>query len=198
MDYPESLQKLIHQFVQLPGIGPRTAERLGFFVVQQDTNWIEQFVEALRGVKAAVHYCPVCQNLTDQDPCPLCADAARDKSKICVVQESKDVTAIEKTRQYRGQYHVLQGVLSPMDGIGPEQLRIKELLARLADGTVTEIILATNPNVEGEATAMYLARLLKPMGLEVTRLAHGLPMGGDLEYADEATLSQAIAGRRPL
>ena len=184
--------------MRLPGIGPKTASRLAFFVLDMKEDDVLDFAKALVNAKRNLTYCNVCHNITDVDPCYICEDQKRDKSVICVVQDSKDVIAMEKMREYRGLYHVLQGAISPMDGVGPEDIKVPELLKRLHDETVEEIILATNPNIEGEATAMYISRLVKPTGIKVTRIAHGLPVGGDLEYADEVTLSRAIEGRREL
>lgn len=196
MFYPEPVSKLIEGFMKLPGIGPKTAARLAFFVLNMKEDDVLDLAKALVNAKRQLHYCSVCNNITDIDPCHICRDKRRDPSVICVVQEPKDVVAMEKTREFEGQYHVLQGAISPMDGIGPEDIRIPDLLKRLGDETVKEVILATNPNVEGEATAMYLSRLIKPFGIRVTRIAHGLPVGGDLEYADEVTLTKALEGRR--
>lgn len=198
MFYPEPVSRLIEGFMKLPGIGPKTAARLAFFVLNMKEDDVLDLAKALVNAKRQLHYCSVCNNITDIDPCHICRDKRRDPSIICVVQEPKDVVAMEKTREFEGQYHVLQGAISPMDGIGPEDIRIPDLLKRLGDETVKEIILATNPNIEGEATAMYLSRLIKPFGIRVTRIAHGLPVGGDLEYADEVTLTKALEGRREL
>lgn len=198
MFYPEPVSKLIEGFMKLPGIGPKTAGRLAFFVLNMKEDDVLDLAKALVNAKRQLHYCSVCNNITDLDPCHICRDKRRDHSLICVVQEPKDVVAMEKTREFDGLYHVLQGAISPMDGIGPEDIRIPDLLKRLADEQVKEIILATNPNIEGEATAMYLSRLIKPFGIRVTRIAHGLPVGGDLEYADEVTLTKALEGRREL
>ncbi|MFC4811958.1 recombination mediator RecR [Paenibacillus sp. GCM10023250] len=198
MYYPEPIAKLIDAFSRLPGIGPKTAARLAFHTLKMKEDDVIDFAKALVSVKRNLHYCSVCCNITDSDPCRICQDKSRDPSVICVVQESKDLVAMERTKEYEGQYHVLQGAISPMEGIGPDEIRIAELLRRLSDETVQELILATNPNIEGEATAMYLSRLVKPFGIKVTRIAHGLPVGGDLEYADEVTLSKALEGRREL
>ena len=189
------LTELIAQFERLPGIGRKTAQRLAYSILEQPPERAEKFAEALVNARRKIHFCKVCQALTDMDTCAICADTERDHSVICVVAEPKDVIAFERTREYNGTYHVLHGVISPLDGIGPEQLRIKELMARLSDSGVTEIIMATNPTVEGEATASYLSRLIKPLGIKVTRLAYGIPVGGDLEYADEYTLARALEGR---
>lgn len=196
MHYPEPLAKLIDSFSRLPGIGPKTAARLAFHVLRMKEDDVIDFAKALVSVKRNLYYCSVCCNITDIDPCHICQDKSRDNSVICVVQESKDLVAIERMKDFQGYYHVLQGAISPMEGIGPDEIRIAELLKRLSDERVQELILATNPNIEGEATAMYLSRLVKPFGIKVTRIAHGLPVGGDLEYADEVTLSKALEGRR--
>ncbi len=198
MFYPEPIAKLIDAFSRLPGIGPKTAARLAFYVLRMKEDEVIDFAKALVNVKRNLTYCSVCCNITDTDPCRICSDKSRDMSVICVVQEPKDLVAMERTREYNGHYHVLNGAISPMDGIGPDDIRIAELLRRLSDERVQEMILATNPNIEGEATAMYLSRLVKPFGIKVTRIAHGLPVGGDLEYADEVTLSRALEGRREL
>ena len=188
------LSRLIEQFERLPGIGKKTAQRLALYVLNLPKGEAEAFAQAITDAHELIHHCSVCCNLTDADICSVCANDARDRTTICVVEDPRDVIAIERTREYKGVYHVLHGVLSPMDGVTPEQLRIKELLARI-DDNVAEVIMATNPTVEGEATAMYISRLLKPMGVKCTRLAYGIPVGGDLEYADDVTLSRAIDGR---
>ncbi|WP_078543230.1 recombination mediator RecR [Litchfieldia alkalitelluris] len=198
MHYPEPISKLIDSFMKLPGIGPKTAVRLAFFVLSMKEDIVLDFAKALVNAKRNLTYCSNCGHITDQDPCYICEDDRRDKTIICVIQDPKDVIAMEKMKEYNGLYHVLHGAISPMDGIGPEDIKIPELLKRLSDDTVQEIILATNPNIEGEATAMYISRLLKPTGIKMTRIAHGLPVGGDLEYADEVTLSKAMQGRREL
>ncbi|GIO14640.1 recombination protein RecR [Cohnella xylanilytica] len=198
MFYPEPIAKLIDSFSRLPGIGPKTAARLAFHVLRMKEEDTIDFAKALVNVKRQLTYCSVCCNITDSDPCRICSDKTRDVSVICVVQEPKDLVAMERTREFGGLYHVLHGAISPMDGIGPDDIKIAELLRRLSDERVQELILATNPNIEGEATAMYLSRLVKPFGIKVTRIAHGLPVGGDLEYADEVTLSKALEGRREL
>lgn len=192
------LTELIAQFERLPGIGKKTAQRLAFSILEQPPERAEKFAEALVNARRKIHFCKVCQSLTDMDICSICGDSERDRSVICVVEDPKDVMAFERTREYGGTYHVLHGVISPLDGVGPDQLRIKELMARLGSGEVTEIIMATNPTVEGEATASYLSRLIKPMGIKVTRLAYGIPVGGDLEYADEFTLARALEGRNEI
>lgn len=196
MHYPEPITKLIDSFMKLPGIGPKSMTRLAFYVLDMKEDDVLDFAKALVDAKRNLSFCSVCGHITDKDPCYICADTSRDRSVICVVQESKDVIAMEKMRDFHGLYHVLHGTISPMDGIGPEDINIPDLLKRLQDDTIEEVILATNPNVEGEATAMYISRLLKPSGIKVTRIAHGLPVGGDLEYADEVTLSKAMEGRR--
>ncbi|EAF2330818.1 recombination protein RecR [Listeria monocytogenes] len=196
MHYPEPITKLIDSFMKLPGIGPKSAARLAFYVLDMKEDDVLDFAKALVDAKRNLSFCSVCGHITDKDPCYICADTSRDRSVICVLQESKDVIAMEKMRDFHGLYHVLHGTISPMDGIGPEDINIPDLLKRLQDDTIEEVILATNPNVEGEATAMYISRLLKPSGIKVTRIAHGLPVGGDLEYADEVTLSKAMEGRR--
>jgi len=196
--YPEPIAKLIDAFTKLPGIGPKTAARLAFHVLRMKEDDVIDFAKALVNVKRNLHFCSVCCNITDVDPCRICQDKSRDHSAICVVQESRDLVAMERTKEFHGYYHVLHGAISPMEGIGPDQIRVAELLNRLSDERVQELILATNPNVEGEATAMYLSRLVKPFGIRVTRIARGLPVGGDLEYADEVTLSKALEGRREI
>jgi recombination protein RecR len=198
MHYPEPISKLIESFMKLPGIGPKTAVRLAFFVLEMKEDDVLDFGRALVNAKRQLIYCSNCFHITDRDPCMICDDSSRDRSTICVVHDSKDVIAMEKMKEYRGLYHVLHGAISPMDGIGPEDIKIAELLKRLTDEGVQEIIMATDPNIEGEATAMYMARLLKPTGIKITRIAHGLPVGGDLEYADEVTLSTALEGRREI
>lgn len=198
MFYPEPIAKLIDAFSRLPGIGPKTAARLAFFVLRMKEEEVIDFAKALVNVKRNLTYCSVCCNITDTDPCRICSDKTRDVSVICAVQEPKDVVAMERTREFAGHYHVLHGAISPIEGVGPDDIRIAELVKRLGDDRVQELILATNPNIEGEATAMYLSRLVKPFGIKVTRIAHGLPVGGDLEYADEVTLSKALEGRREL
>lgn len=192
------LTELIAQFERLPGIGRKTAQRLAYSILEQPPERAEKFAEALINARKKIHFCKVCQGLTDKEVCDICDDSRRDRSVICVVAEPKDVMAFERTREYVGVYHVLHGVISPLDGIGPDQLRIKELMARLGSGEVSEIIMATNPTVEGEATASYISRLVKPMGIKVTRLAYGIPVGGDLEYADEFTLARALEGRNEI
>ncbi|GAC41513.1 recombination mediator RecR [Paenibacillus popilliae] len=198
MYYPEPIAKLIEAFSRLSGIGPKTAARLAFHVIRMPEDDVIDFAKALVNVKRNLQYCSVCCNVTDSDPCRICQDKTRDSSVICVVQETKDLVAMERMKEFHGDYHVLQGAISPMEGIGPEDIRLAELLKRLSDERVKELILATNPNIEGEATAMYISRLVKPFGIRVTRIARGLPVGGDLEYADEVTLSKALEGRREI
>lgn len=193
--YPVSLERLGEQFAKLPGIGTKTARRLAFFVLGMSDEDANAFAEAILEARRTVHTCPKCQNLTDLELCPICNDDTRDQGVICVVADPKDVTAMEKAREYRGGYHVLHGVISPLGNVGPEDLKIRELLQRVADEDIREVIMATNPDTEGEATAMYLSRLLKPFGVKVTRLAYGIPVGGQLEYADEVTLTRALEGR---
>ncbi|MEU3204018.1 MULTISPECIES: recombination mediator RecR [Streptomyces] len=196
--YEGVVQDLIDELGRLPGVGPKSAQRIAFHVLQAEPTDVRRLAHALLEVKDKVRFCAVCGNVAQQEECGICRDPRRDRSVICVVEEPKDVVAIERTREFRGRYHVLGGAISPIEGVGPDDLRIRELLARLADGSITELILATDPNLEGEATATYLARMVKPMGLRVTRLASGLPVGGDLEYADEVTLGRAFEGRRLL
>jgi recombination protein RecR len=191
----ESLDKLIQEFSKLPGIGKKTAQRMAFHILKSRKEEAEALAQALLDVKEKVNYCSACFNITEEDPCSICKDQKRERSVICVVEEANDVLALEKTNQYKGLFHVLGGVLSPLDGIGPDDLKIKELLSRLKGKQVKEVILATNPNTEGEATAIYIAKLIKPLSIKVTRIARGLPAGGDLEYADQVTLANAIEGR---
>jgi recombination protein RecR len=195
MSLPDPLTRLIEELQRLPGIGPKGAQRLAFHILRTPREQTERLVDALRDVKERVTYCSVCNNITDVDPCAYCTGSGRDATIICVVEEPQNVSAIEKSRDFKGTYHVLMGALSPLQGIGPDELRIKGLLARVTNG-VSEVILATNPNVEGEATAIYLARLLKPLGVKVTRIAMGVPVGSDLEYADEVTMHKSLEGRR--
>ena len=196
--YAKPLNKLINELSRLPGIGGKTAQRLAFHILSMDEKEVYELADAIRGAKETMTYCSICGNLTDTDPCSICSDESRDKNTICVVESPKDVAAMEKIREYRGYYHVLHGAISPMDGIGPDDINLKSLIHRLQDERVREIIIATNPNIEGEATAMYIARLIKPSGIKVSRIAHGIPVGGDLEYADEVTLLKAVEGRREL
>ena len=193
-----SLNELINQFSRLPGIGKKTAQRLAFSILEQPPERAKAFADALVTAREKIHFCKVCQSLTDLEVCPICSNENRDKSVICVVEDPKDVMAFERTREYSGVYHVLHGVISPLDNVSPDDLKIKELMARLSSGEVKEIIMATNPTVEGEATASYLSRLIKPMGIKVTRLAYGVPVGADLEYADEYTLARALEGRNEI
>lgn len=195
MQYIEPLAKLIEHFRALPGIGTKTAVRLAYHVLDMDAAKAKALAGAILEAKEKIGFCSVCCNLSDRDPCAICSSTKRDQSTICVVEQPQDVAAVERMHDFHGVYHVLHGALSPLEGVGPENLRVKELFARLRDGSVSEVIMATNPNVEGEATAMYIARLLKPMGVRVTRIAHGLPVGGDLEYADEVTLAKAMENR---
>lgn len=197
-NYSEPIDRLINEFSKLPGIGRKTAQRLAFHVINMDIKDVTGLSKALVDVKNEIKYCSICCNISDTEVCPICANSHRDPSTICVVEDPRDVAAMERTKDYSGRYHVLNGVISPMDGIGPDMLNIKELISRLGDGSVKEIIMATNPTIEGEATAMYISRLVKPMGIKVTRIAHGLPVGGDLEYADDVTISKALKGRREI
>jgi recombination protein RecR len=194
--YEGVVQDVIDALGRLPGIGPKGAQRITFHLLKVDEQQVTELAEALLALRQRVRFCEVCGNVAESEMCAICRDPRRDATSLCVVEESKDVVAIERTREFRGRYHVLGGAISPMDGIGPDDLRIRELMARLADGQVTEVILATDPNLEGEATAAYLARMLGPLGLTVSRLASGLPVGGDLEFADEVTLGRAFEGRR--
>jgi len=196
--YEGVVQDLIDELGKLPNVGPKSAQRIAFHLLAADPTDVRRLAQVLLEVKEKVRFCAICGNVAEDDECKICRDPRRDLSVICVVEEPKDVVAIEKTREFRGRYHVLGGAISPIEGVGPDDLRVRELMTRLADGTVNELILATDPNLEGEATATYLARLVKPMGLRVTRLASGLPVGGDLEYADEVTLGRAFEGRRQL
>ncbi len=196
--YEGVVQDLIDELGRLPNVGPKSAQRIAFHLLAADPVDVKRLAQVLLEVKEKVRFCAICGNVAEDDECRICRDPRRDPSVICVVEEPKDVVAIEKTREFRGRYHVLGGAISPIEGVGPDDLRVRELMTRLADGTVNELILATDPNLEGEATATYLARLVKPMGLRVTRLASGLPVGGDLEYADEVTLGRAFEGRRQL
>lgn len=192
------LAKLVEQFRRLPGIGPKSATRLAYYVLEMEKSQAQALAQAIIEAKDKIGYCSVCYNFTDTDPCKICQAQSRDHTIICVVEEPRAVAAIERSRDYRGLYHVLHGALSPLDGVGPDDIRIKELLQRLQSGDIKEVIMATDPDVEGEATAMYLARLLKPLGVKATRIAHGLPVGGDIEYVDEVTLSKAVENRREL
>ncbi len=196
--YPEPVARLIDALQRLPGVGPKTAQRLTFFLLKRPAEEVGELADSLAQLKARILHCSVCFNVTEEDPCRICRDPARDARSLCIVEEPNDLLALERTGEFRGRYHVLLGALSPLDGIGPEDLKVRELLARLDPGGVDEVILATNPSVEGEATAIYLAKLLRPLGVRVTRIARGLPVGGDLEYADEVTLSKALEGRREM
>jgi recombination protein RecR len=195
MLYPQPMNRLIHELAKLPGVGPKTAQRLAFHVLNLSTNEVAKLAEALTEAKQKIGFCEVCGHLTETSPCGLCTDTRREAAVLCVVEEPKDVIAMEKTRLYKGQYHVLGGAISPLEGVGPDDLRVKELLQRVASGRWDEVIIATDPNVEGEATALYLGKLLKPLAVKITRLARGLPIGGDLEYVDEVTLGKALEGR---
>ena len=196
--YSPSIEKLIESFERLPSIGNKTAARLAFYILNSSEEETNEFISSIVNAKKNLKYCSKCFNITDTDPCPICSNPKRDPSSICVVEDVRDVIAMEKTHEFKGTYHVLHGTISPMNGVGPDDIRIKELLSRLMDGKVKEVILATNPRVEGEATAMYISKLIKPMGIQVTRIAHGIPVGGDLEYTDEITLTKALEGRREI
>ena len=196
--YAAPVARLIEELQRLPGIGPKSAQRLAFYILKGEESDVLRLADALAEVKRSVHFCPRCFNFAEEELCDICSDPRRDGAMICVVEEPKDIVAFERTGEFEGLYHVLQGAISPIDGVGPEQLRVRELITRLGDGTVTEVIVATNPSVEGETTALYLARLIKPLGVRVTRIASGLPVGGDIEYADEVTLGRAMEGRREM
>ena len=196
--YSPSIEKLIESFERLPSIGHKTAARLAFYMLNCSEEETNEFISSIVNAKKNLKYCSKCFNISDTDPCSICSNPKRNESLICVVEDVKDVIVIEKMHEYKGLYHVLHGTISPMDGIGPDDIKIKELLSRLMEGTVKEVILATNPRVEGEATAMYLSKLIKPLGVKVTRIAHGIPVGGDLEYTDEVTLTKALEGRREI
>ena len=196
--YSPSIEKLIQSFEKLPSIGNKTAARLAFYILNASEEETNDFISSIVNAKKNLQYCSKCYNISDTDPCPICSNPQRDQSEICVVEDVRDIVAMEKTHEFRGVYHVLHGSISPMNGVGPDDIKIKELLARLMDGQVKEVILATNPRVEGEATAMYLSKLIKPLGIKVTRIAHGIPVGGDLEYTDEITLTKALEGRREI
>lgn len=191
----EPIARMVNQLSKLPGIGQKTAQRLAYYIVGMPEDQVRELAVAIFNGKKQVHFCSVCGNYTNEDPCPICASDDRKNGQLCVVRDPRDVAAMERMRDYNGQYHVLHGVISPMQGVGPDDIRIRELLSRLTDGSITEVILATNPDVEGEATAAYIARLIKPLGIRVTRIAHGIPVGADLEYTDEVTLSKAFSGR---
>jgi len=196
--YAAPIAKLIEELSKLPGVGSKTAQRLAFYLLDMPYNEVEQLAGAIVSAKRNIKYCNVCCNITDTETCNICSNPKRDGSTICIVEDAKDVVAMEKTKEFKGLYHVLHGAISPMEGIGPEDIRIKELLLRLGEHDIKELILATNPNIEGEATAMYISRLVKPLGVKATRIAHGIPVGGDLEYADEVTLMKALEGRREI
>lgn len=196
--YSPSIEKLIQSFEKLPSIGNKTAARLAFYILNASEEETNDFISSIVNAKKNLKYCSKCYNISDTDPCPICSNPKRDQSEICVVEDVRDIVAMEKTHEFRGVYHVLHGSISPMNGVGPDDIKIKELLTRLIDGQVKEVILATNPRVEGEATAMYLSKLIKPLGIKVTRIAHGIPVGGDLEYTDEITLTKALEGRREI
>lgn len=196
--YPEPVLRLIEELMKLPGVGPKSAQRLAFHLLNTLERDAVGLAKAIVAARENIRQCSICANLTQNDPCAICQDVNRDEKALCVVEQSKDIIAMEKTKEFKGKYHVLHGAISPMDGVGPDQLTIKQLLSRIQGSEVSEIVVATNPNIEGEATALYLSRLLKPMGIKVTRIAHGLPVGGDLEYADEVTLAKALEGRREI
>lgn len=196
--YPKPLNRLVNELARLPGIGGKTAQRLAFHILSMEERDVLQLSDAIKEAKEQMRYCSVCGNLTDIDPCAICSDETRDHSVICVVESPRDVIAMEKIKEFKGYYHVLHGTISPMDGIGPDDINLKDLIVRLQDERIKELIIATNPTIEGEATATYIARLIKPTGIKVSRIAHGIPVGGDLEYADEVTLLKAVEGRRQL
>jgi recombination protein RecR len=198
MRYAPPIARLLEELERLPGIGPKSAQRIAYWLLTAESADAERLASAITEVKRTIHFCPVCFNFAEGDLCSVCADPERDLTAVCVVEEPRDLVAVDRTGEFRGTYHVLQGAISPMDGIGPERLRIRELIDRLAPGEITEVVIATNPNVEGETTALYLARLIKPLGIKVTRIASGLPVGADLEFADEVTLGRALEGRREM
>ena len=198
MAFTPSMQRLIEQLGRLPGIGEKTAARLAFFVLREDRSYAQALVDAILGVKDRTRLCSLCFGLTEQDPCPICVSPERERDAICVVEEPADLVAIERAGEFRGRYHVLHGTIAPLDGVGPEQLKIRPLVESLQNGEVREVVVATNPTAQGEATALYLAKIIKPLGVRVTRIAHGIPMGGDVEYADVVTLGKAIEGRREM
>ena len=198
MLYTASFSKLIDIFRKMPGVGSKSAVRMAYHILSLSEDETEEIISAIKDAKEKIHYCSLCQNITENDPCDICSDTKRESSVICVMEKPKDVIALEKTGEYFGMYHVLHGSISPMDGIGPEDLKIKELIARIADGSVKEVIMANSPSIEGEATAMYISKLIKPFGVKVSRIAYGVPVGGDLEYADQVTLAKAIEGRREM
>ncbi|MDD6189626.1 MAG: recombination mediator RecR [Clostridiales bacterium] len=196
--FPSSLERLIEAFARLPGVGSKSAQRMAFYILSLEPAEAKSFADAIMAAKGEVHRCSVCQNLTDSDICPICADSKRNHAVICVVSDPKDLIAMERSREYNGVYHVLHGVISPMNHIGPDDIAVKELLDRISSGEVSEVIMATNPDTEGEATAMYISRLIKPLGIKVTRIAYGIPVGSNLEFADDATLFRALEGRREM
>lgn len=196
MQYSKPLARLIEEFQKFPGVGPKSAQRMAFYLLKMPSEEVKKFTNSILDAKEKIKYCRTCFNMSSQDPCEICSDTSRDPHTICVIAETKDLIALERTKEYKGTYHVLQGVISPLDGIGPDDLRIKELMERVRTDNIQEIILALNPSVEGEATSLYLSRVFKPLGIKVTRIAFGLPVGGDLEYADEVTLARALEGRR--
>jgi recombination protein RecR len=198
MRYAPPIARLLDELERLPGIGPKSAQRIAYWLLSAEGADAQRLADAITEVKRTIHFCPVCFNFAEGELCEVCADTRRDATKICVVEEPRDLVAVDRTGEFRGTYHVLQGAISPIDGIGPERLRVRELIDRLSSGEVTEVVIATNPNVEGETTALYLARLIKPLGVMVTRIASGLPVGGDLEYADEVTLGRALEARREM
>ncbi|MDZ4168751.1 MAG: recombination mediator RecR [Coriobacteriia bacterium] len=198
MRYPTPIQRLLEELERLPGVGPKSAQRIAYWLLTVETSDADRLASAISEVKRSIHFCPRCFNFAEDELCGVCSDPQRDESMICVVEEPRDLAAVERTHEYRGLYHVLHGAVSPIDGIGPDQLRMRELIERLGSADVTEIVVATNPNVEGETTALYLARLIKPLGIRVTRIASGLPVGGDIEFADEVTLGRALEARREM
>lgn len=198
MRYAPPIARLLEELERLPGIGPKSAQRIAYWLLTAETADADRLASAITEVKRTIHFCPVCFNFAQEELCGVCGDPQRDRASICVVEEPRDLVAVDRTGEFRGVYHVLQGAISPIDGIGPERLRVRELIDRLAPGEITEVVVATNPNVEGETTALYLARLIKPLGIKVTRIASGLPVGGDLEYADEVTLGRALEARREM
>jgi recombination protein RecR len=198
MRYAPPIARLLEELERLPGVGPKSAQRIAYWLLTAESADAQRLADSIVEVKRCIHFCPVCFNFAEGDLCEVCADSARDRTKICVVEEPRDLVALDRTGEFHGTYHVLQGAISPIDGIGPDRLRVRELIERLAPGEVTEVVIATNPNVEGETTALYLARLIKPLGITVTRIASGLPVGGDLEYADEVTLGRALECRREM
>ena len=198
MRYAPPIARLLEELERLPGVGPKSAQRIAYWLLTAETADADRLASAITEVKRTIHFCPVCFNFAEDELCSVCGDHDRDRAMVCVVEEPRDVVAVDRTGEFHGVYHVLQGAISPIDGIGPERLRVRELIARLGENEITEVVIATNPNVEGETTALYLARLIKPLGIKVTRIAQGVPMGGDLEYADQVTLARAISGRREM